>query len=672
VAEPDRVDAVVVGAGVVGLAIARALALQGLQVVLLEAEAAFGTGTSSRNSEVVHAGLYYPAGSLKALLCVRGRHLLADFCASHGVALQRCGKLVVATRPEDGLKLDQIRAHAAACGVHDLQPLTQAQAQALEPELNCVAALHSPSSGIVDSHGLMNALLGDAQAAGALFAVASPLLSAQRLADGWRVHTGGDEAFELDCSWLVNAAGLQAQQVAAAMHGFPASAIPARHLARGHYFALPRKAPFRHLDLPHAGGRRPGRAPHAGPGRRRALRARRAMAGRRRAAGLRGGPGAGRGLRGRHPPLLAGPARGHAAAGLCRHPPQAQRPGAARGRLPHRRPAGPWRGRRGAAVRHRITRPDGQPGDRRARGGAGARLKRQCAPAATAASNRFRMSDSLILTLSGPDRTGIVHAVTGVLANAGGNITDAAQFNDQSTGQFFMRVQFSLPEDRHEGIRADVGALATGMGMKWQLHAAQARMRTVLLVSKLGHCLNDLLFRYKTQALPLDIRAVVSNHRDFYQLAASYDIPFHHIPVTPATKAQAEARLLDVVQQEQAELVVLARYMQVLSNDLCRALEGRAINIHHSFLPSFKGARPYHQAHDRGVKIIGATAHYVTADLDEGPIIEQDIARVDHACDPEQLTHMGRDVECAVLARAVTWHAQHRVLVNGHKTVVFR
>jgi L-2-hydroxyglutarate oxidase LhgO len=250
VAEPDRVDAVVVGAGVVGLAIARALALQGLQVVLLEAAAAFGTGTSSRNSEVVHAGLYYPAGSLKALLCVRGRHLLADFCASHGVALQRCGKLVVATRPEDGLKLDQIRAHAAACGVHDLQPLTQAQAQALEPELNCVAALHSPSSGIVDSHGLMNALLGDAQAAGALFAVASPLLSAQRLADGWRVHTGGDEAFELDCSWLVNAAGLQAQQVAAAMHGFPASAIPARHLARGHYFALPRKAPFRHLVYP--------------------------------------------------------------------------------------------------------------------------------------------------------------------------------------------------------------------------------------------------------------------------------------------------------------------------------------------------------------------------------------------------------------------------------------
>jgi formyltetrahydrofolate deformylase len=282
------------------------------------------------------------------------------------------------------------------------------------------------------------------------------------------------------------------------------------------------------------------------------------------------------------------------------------------------------------------------------------------------------MSESLILTLSGPDRTGIVHAVTGALAERGGNITDAAQFNDQSTGQFFMRVQFSLPAEAAAGIREAIGTLAAAMGMKWQLHAAQARMRTVLMVSKLGHCLNDLLFRYKSQLLPLDIRAVVSNHRDYYQLAASYDIPFHHIPVTAATKPQAEAKLLEIVEQEQAELVVLARYMQVLSNDLCRALEGRAINIHHSFLPSFKGAKPYTQAHDRGVKIIGATAHYVTGDLDEGPIIEQDIARVDHACDPAQLTHIGRDVECAVLARAVTWHAQHRVLVNGHKTVVFR
>ncbi len=282
------------------------------------------------------------------------------------------------------------------------------------------------------------------------------------------------------------------------------------------------------------------------------------------------------------------------------------------------------------------------------------------------------MSDSLILTLSGPDRTGIVHAVTGVLATHGGNITDAAQFNDRGTGQFFMRVQFDLPAAQADAVRAALAELAAGMGLRWQIHEAQARMRTVLMVSRLGHCLNDLLFRYRTQSLPLDIRAVVSNHRDFYQLAASCDIPFHHVPVAPGGKARAEARLLEIVQQEEAELVVLARYMQVLSDELCRALAGRAINIHHSFLPSFKGARPYHQAFERGVKIIGATAHYVTADLDEGPIIEQDIARVDHACDPEQLTHIGRDVECAVLARAVTWHAQHRVLVNGHKTVVFR
>ncbi len=282
------------------------------------------------------------------------------------------------------------------------------------------------------------------------------------------------------------------------------------------------------------------------------------------------------------------------------------------------------------------------------------------------------MTDSHILTLSCPDQTGIVHAVTGVLAERSGNITDAAQFNDAATDRFFMRVQFTLPPGEVDALRAAFGALGERLRMKWELHRADARLRTVLMVSKLGHCFNDLLFRYRSGLLPLDICAVVSNHRDYYQLAASYDIPFHHIPVTAATKAQAEARLLDLVGQESVELVVLARYMQVLSDDLCRALEGRAINIHHSFLPSFKGARPYTQAHERGVKIIGATAHYVTAELDEGPIIEQDIARVDHACDPQQLTNIGRDVECAVLARAVTWHAQHRVLLNGHKTVVFR
>ena len=287
------------------------------------------------------------------------------------------------------------------------------------------------------------------------------------------------------------------------------------------------------------------------------------------------------------------------------------------------------------------------------------------------------MSDTFVLTFSCPDRTGIVHAVTGLLAEYGGNIVEAAQYNDQDTGRFFMRVQFTLPPlpapaDAAAALRLAIAALGERLQMNWALNEATRPMRSIIMVSKLGHCLNDLLFRWRSGLLPLDIRAVVSNHRDFYQLAASYNIPFHHVPVTTGTKAQAEAKLLELVAQEEVELVVLARYMQVLSDPLCRALEGRAINIHHSFLPSFKGARPYHQAHDRGVKIIGATAHFVTGDLDEGPIIEQDISRVDHACDTQQLTTMGSDIESAVLARAVTWHARHRVLLNGHKTVVFK
>jgi formyltetrahydrofolate deformylase len=286
---------------------------------------------------------------------------------------------------------------------------------------------------------------------------------------------------------------------------------------------------------------------------------------------------------------------------------------------------------------------------------------------------KTNVSDSFILTLSCPDRPGIVHAVTGVLAEHGGNITEAAQFNDSHTEHFFMRVQFTLAHSgAPQALRPALGALAERLQMKWELHAADRPMRCILMVSRLGHCLNDLLFRWKSGLLPLDIRAVVSNHRDFYQLAAAYNIAFHHLPVTHETKAHAEARLLELVAQEDVELVVLARYMQVLSDATCRALEGKAINIHHSFLPSFRGARPYHQAHDRGVKIIGATAHFVTAELDEGPIIEQDIARVDHACDVQELTTIGRDIESAVLARAVSWHAHHRVLLNGRKTVVFK
>jgi formyltetrahydrofolate deformylase len=282
------------------------------------------------------------------------------------------------------------------------------------------------------------------------------------------------------------------------------------------------------------------------------------------------------------------------------------------------------------------------------------------------------MSEAYILTLSCPDRPGIVHAVSGFLLERGGNIEEAAQYNDHDTGLFFMRVRFACGQLTQDDLRAQLKMFAEGFQMRWKLHASTQPMKTVLFVSKEGHCLNDLLFRWKSGLLPLDIRAIISNHREFYQLAAGYNVPFHHIPVTAATKAQAEARQFEVIEAEGAELVVLARYMQVLSDDLCRKLSGRAINIHHSFLPSFKGARPYYQAHDRGVKLIGATAHYVTADLDEGPIIEQDVARVDHSYSVEDLTATGRDTESMVLARAVKWHSEHRVLVNGHKTVVFK
>ena len=282
------------------------------------------------------------------------------------------------------------------------------------------------------------------------------------------------------------------------------------------------------------------------------------------------------------------------------------------------------------------------------------------------------MPQTYILTLSCPDRLGLVHAVSGFLLERGGNIEEAAQYNDADTGLFFMRVQFVCSRHTHDELLAALQQFAAPYAMQCSLHAQTQALRTVLMVSRQGHCLNDLLFRWKSGLLALDIRAIISNHRDFYQLAASYNIPFHHIAVTAETKAQAEARQFEIIQAEGAELVVLARYMQVLSDDFCRRLRGRAINIHHSFLPSFKGAKPYYQAHDRGVKLIGATAHYVTADLDEGPIIEQDVARVDHASTVDDLTTLGRDTESQVLARAVKWHSEHRVLLNGHKTVVFR
>ncbi|WP_449413788.1 formyltetrahydrofolate deformylase [Pandoraea soli] len=287
------------------------------------------------------------------------------------------------------------------------------------------------------------------------------------------------------------------------------------------------------------------------------------------------------------------------------------------------------------------------------------------------------IENSYILKLSCPDRPGIVHAVAGFLVERGGNILDSAQFNDRFTGGFFMRVHFQqLPgQSDLAALQRDFAPLAVQYEMQWELVDAAIKPRVMLMVSKIGHCLNDLLFRYKTGQLNIEIPAIVSNHKDFYQLAASYNIPFHYLPLmnaTPESKAAQEAKVYELVQDNDIDLIVLARYMQVLSSDLCEKLAGRAINIHHSFLPSFKGAKPYYQAFDRGVKLIGATAHYVTSDLDEGPIIEQEVERVDHTMDPEQLTAIGRDVECVALARAVRYHAEHRILLNGHKTVIFR
>ncbi len=281
--------------------------------------------------------------------------------------------------------------------------------------------------------------------------------------------------------------------------------------------------------------------------------------------------------------------------------------------------------------------------------------------------------NDFILTLSCPDRTGIVYRVSGLLFDLGCNILDSQQFGDEETGRFFLRVHFDLPEPAaQQDLRDKFGALAADHGMDWHIHDARIKPRLLIMASKQGHCLNDLLFRVGSGQLHAQIAAIVSNHEDYAGLAASYGIPFHYLPVTADTKAEQEKQVLALVERERIDLVVLARYMQILSDAMCRALEGRAINIHHSFLPSFKGARPYHQAHARGVKIIGATAHYVTADLDEGPIIEQDIERVDHGMTAQALAQVGSDVESLVLSRAVRWHVEHRILINGSKTVVFR
>lgn len=285
----------------------------------------------------------------------------------------------------------------------------------------------------------------------------------------------------------------------------------------------------------------------------------------------------------------------------------------------------------------------------------------------------IRTQPSFVLTLSCPDRPGIVAAVSGCLAANGCNILDSAQFGDMTSGRFFMRVSFSAPEAlKIEAIRALFAPIFERFQMFAKVHDAQRRQRMMILVSRFGHCLNDLLYRHRIGALPVEIPAIVSNHRDFYQLAASHNIPFHYSPVTPDCRSKQEARLLDLIGEERIDLVVLARYMQILPENICAVLAGRAINIHHSFLPGFTGARPYHRAHERGVKLIGATAHYVTPDLDGGPIIEQEVARVDHAMGPHDLIAVGRDVESLVLARAVKWHVEHRILLNGNRTIVFR
>jgi formyltetrahydrofolate deformylase len=278
-----------------------------------------------------------------------------------------------------------------------------------------------------------------------------------------------------------------------------------------------------------------------------------------------------------------------------------------------------------------------------------------------------------VLTLSCPDMLGIVHAVSGFLVEHGCTIRESQQFEDPDSGTFFMRVQFARADGGDldvPDLRAAFTDVSARFAMTWRMVDAAERQRALIMVSKFAHCLNDLLFRTSVGELNLDVVAVVSNHPDLGRLADNYDVPFHHIPVTPDTKPEAEAAVLDLVREERIDLVVLARYMQILSDDTSKQLEGRAINIHHSMLPSFKGARPYHQAHARGVKVIGATAHYVTADLDEGPIIEQELMRVDHRLSADEFAARGREVECRALAHAVRWHTENRVVLNGMKTVV--
>ena len=276
------------------------------------------------------------------------------------------------------------------------------------------------------------------------------------------------------------------------------------------------------------------------------------------------------------------------------------------------------------------------------------------------------------LTVTCRSTRGIVATISTYLAESGCNITDSAQFDDRETGNFFMRISFNSETGTTlEQLSEGFGERARPLGMDYAFHDETARMKVLIMVSRFGHCLNDLLYRWRIGALPIDIVGVISNHLDYQKLVVNHDIPFHYIKVTKANKAEAEARQMAIVEETGAELVVLARYMQVLSTRMCEEMAGRVINIHHSFLPSFKGANPYKQAFARGVKLIGATSHYVTSDLDEGPIIEQDTVRVTHAQSAEDYVSLGRDVESQVLARAIHAHIHRRVFLNGNKTVVF-
>ena len=292
-------------------------------------------------------------------------------------------------------------------------------------------------------------------------------------------------------------------------------------------------------------------------------------------------------------------------------------------------------------------------------------------------------STEFVLTLSCPDRVGIVHAVAAYLHHAGCNVLDSQQFGDRivgGSGRFFMRVHVETVPGApatYDSLYGGFTPVAAEFGMEWELHDTAVQPRVLIMVSKAGHCLNDLLYRRAAESLRIDVPLVVGNHPDLAPLAAAHGVAFEHVPVggdlaDPLAAQRAEGRLLDLVSELGIDFVVLARYMRILSPELCAKMAGRIINIHHSFLPSFKGTRPYHQAHARGVKLIGATAHYVTADLDEGPIIEQEVARVDHSSSPDDLAAIGRDAERVALARAVRWHAEHRVLLHGRRTVIFR